>query len=184
MSLPKSQPVPTFAEHAGALGAALVDVAENSFFGFTVPLDDAAFADLVRNPPVFDPEAPPLREPWVVTDVHFAGAFSGCVQVAMNEALARQLLQAFLGLGPEDPIEEPQLFDSTGEFANQVCGTWLTRACEDRRFDLQPPAVTRQALDWLPIDDALPAGDHAGEVLMSMNDLPLRLRVQFVAEPA
>lgn len=184
MSLLRSQPVPTFAEHAGALSAALVDVAENSFFGFTVPLDEPSFADLVRNPPVFDPDAPPVREPWVVTDVHFAGAFAGCVQIAMSEALARQLLQAFLGLGPEDPIEEPQLFDSTGEFANQVCGTWLTRACEDRRFDLQPPAVTRKDVDWLPVDEPLAASEHAGEVLMSMNDLPLRLRVQFVAERA
>ena len=65
-----------------------------------------------------------------------------------------------------------------------MCGTWLTRACEDRRFDLQPPAVTRKDVDWLPVDEPLAASEHAGEVLMSMNDLPLRLRVQFVAERA
>lgn len=183
MSLLRSLPVPTFAEHEEAVRAALVEVAENSFFGFTVPLDEPSFVDLVRNPPVFDPEAPPVREPWVVTEVHFHGAFAGLVQLTMNEALARQLLQAFLGLGPDDPIEEPHLFDSTGEFANQVCGTWLTRACEDRRFDLQPPAVVRKPIDWLPLDP--PADDqHLGQVLMSMNDLPLRLRVQFVSEPA
>lgn len=183
MSLLRSQPVPTFAEHAEALGAALVDVAENSFFGFTVPLEASAFADLVRNPPSFDPDVPAVVEPWVTTEVHFVGAFAGVVQLCLNESLARQLLQAFLGLGPDDPIEEPQLFDSTGEFANQVCGTWLTRACQDRRFDLQPPVVARQAIDWLPLD-ALAADEHAGQILMSMNDLPLRLRVQFVAESA
>lgn len=183
MSLPKSRPVPTFAEHDEALRAALVDVAENSFFGFTVPLDDASFADIVRNPPVFDPDLPPAREPWLTTEVQFHGAFAGAVELAMNEALARQLLQAFLGLGPEDVIEEPQLFDSTGEFANQVCGTWLTRACEDRRFDLQPPAVVRQALDWLPLDPP-PDGPQAGQILMSMNDFPLRVRVRFASEPA
>jgi hypothetical protein len=175
--------VPTFAEHEDALRAALVDVAENSFFGFTVPLDEVSFTDLVRNPPVFDPDTPPVREPWVVTEVHFAGAFAGVVQLALNEALARQLLQAFLGLGPDDPIEEPQLFDSTGEFANQVCGTWLTRACEDRRFDLQPPRVTRQPIEWMPLDPPTP-GAHAGQVLVSMNDFPLRLCVQFVQESA
>jgi hypothetical protein len=183
MSLPRSQPVPTFAEHAHALQAALADVAENSFFGFTVPLDEASFADLARNPPVFDLDAPPAREPWVVTEVRFTGAFAGVVEIAMNESLARQLLQAFLGLGPDDPIEDAQLFDSTGEFANQVCGTWLTRACEDRRFDLQPPVVVRQALAWLPLD-TVPQGGNVGQVLMSMNDLPLRVRITFLTEPA
>ena len=61
MSLLRSLPVPTFAEHEEAVRAALVEVAENSFFGFTVPLDEPSFVDLVRNPPVFDPEVPPAR---------------------------------------------------------------------------------------------------------------------------
>jgi hypothetical protein len=181
MSLLRSLPVPTFAEHEEAVRAALVEVAENSF-----SVSPCRSMRLVRRPGAqpagLDPEVPPVREPWVVTEVQFHGAFAGLVQLTMNEALARQLPQAFSArVRRSDRRAAPVRLDRRVREPG-VC-TWLTRACEDRRFDLQPPVVVRKPIDWPPLDP--PADDaHLGQVLMSMNDLPLRLRVQFVSEPA
>ena len=178
MSYPKSRQAPTFAEHADALRSALVEVAENSFFAFAVPTDADQFADLVRNPVSFDPEQPPAPTRWMKTTVRFAGAFAGQVEVVMGDGLARQLLAAFCGLAPEDELQETQVTDTAGEFGNQVCGTWLTRACQRRRFDLQPPLVEWQAPDWQPLDAPI-ANEHDGDVLVCLNDHPVRLRVHF-----
>jgi hypothetical protein len=181
MSSPKSRHAPTVAEHRQALVDALVEVAENSFFAFVSPVDAEQFAELAASPPVMDPEARPQPTDWLVTRAGFSGAFAGHVEVAVAEPLARQLLSAFLGLGPDDPVDHPQLEDSCGEFCNQVCGTWLTRACQDGRFDLDPPVVERHPAGWLPLDPA-PAGGHDGDVLVTLNDLPLRLRVHLEPE--
>jgi hypothetical protein len=183
MSSLKSQAAPTFAEHEEALRAALVEVAENSFFAFAVPIESEQFVELVRQPATPDPDAPPVPAGWLVTAVTFDGAFAGRVEVATSEGLAQQLLVAFCGLAPDEPVGPGQLEDSIGELGNQVCGTWLTRACQMRRFDLQPPKVTRHPAPWLPLDP-LPAGDHAGEVLVCLNDSPVRLRVHFEPESA
>lgn len=183
MSSLKSRPAPTFAEHAQALGAALVEVAESSFFAFAAASDRDQFAELVAHPPAFDPDAPPEHPAWLVTRVAFSGAFAGHVEVAMSEPLARQLLENFVGLGPGEEVSAAQVHDSCGEFCNQVCGTWLTRACQDRRFELAPPAVHRIAPGTLPM--APPAeGPDDGEVLVTLNDLPLRMRIHFAAEKA
>lgn len=181
MSFPRSRRVPTFAEHQEALRGALVEVAESSFFAFTAPSDPEQFVELVAHPPVLDPEAEPGPVGWLVTRVAFSGAFRGYVEVSMSEPLACQLLAAFVGLGPEEPIEEAQLRDSCGEFCNQVCGTWLTRACQSRRFDLTPPHVTRHPPGWLP---TLDAGEdvHKGQVLVTLNDMPMRLGIAFEPE--
>ena len=183
MSSLKSRQAPTFAEHADSLRAALIEVAENSFFAFAVPLDTEQFADLVRNPVSFDPDQPPTPGRWLVTTVHFDGAFAGFVEVATLESLAQQLLAAFSGMGPDEPAEPAQLADSIGEFGNQVCGTWLTRACQRRRFDLRPPVVEARPADWLPLD-AAPASAHDGDLFLSLNDSPVRLRVHFDGEVA
>jgi hypothetical protein len=181
MSSLKSRTAPSFAEHEEPLRAALVEVAENSFFAFAAGCDPDQFADLARTPPVFDPDAAPGPQAWLVTTVRFSGAFAGHVEVAMSEPLARQLFAAFLGLGPDEEMTAAQVADSTGEFGNQVCGTWLTRACQDRRFDLKPPEVVHRPAPWLPLD-APPSGDHDGQVLVTLNDLPLRLRIHFDPE--
>jgi hypothetical protein len=180
MSSLKSRRNPAFAEHAEALNAALVEVAENSFFAFAVPSDQEQFAELVRHPVSLDPDQPPVPARWLATTVHFAGAFAGHLEVVASEALARQLLAAFCGLDPDEDVLQSQVTDSVGEFANQVCGTWLTRACQRRRFDLQPPRVEWQAAGWMPLDPPLP-GEHDGDVLVCLNDCPVRLRVHFDA---
>lgn len=177
----KSRRVPMFAEHEEALRSALVEVAERSFFAFAAASDPEQFTDLVAHPPVMDPEAVPGPVGWLVTRVAFSGAFRGHVEVAMSDVLASQLLCAFVGLGPDEPIEEGQLRDSCGEFCNQVCGTWLTRACQSRRFDLAPPQVARHPPGWLPAVES-PRGAHEGQVLVTLNDMPLRLGVVFEPE--
>ncbi len=181
MSSQRSRRVPTFAEHEEALRAALVEVAESSFFAFAAPCDAEQFAELVAHPPVLDPEAPPPPAGWMVTRVAFSGAFCGHVEVALGEALAAQLLAAFVGLGPDDPVDEAQLRDSCGEFCNQVCGTWLTRACQSRRFDLSPPVVVRHPASWRPPADE-PPDEHRGQLLVTLNDLPVRLGIAFQSE--
>jgi hypothetical protein len=183
MSSLKSRRVPTFAEHADALRAALVEVAENSFFAFAVPSDADHFAELVHNPVSLDPDPPVAPVRWLVTTVEFAGAFTGRVEACLGEPLAVQLLSAFCGLAPEDVIQPAQVIDMAGEFGNQVCGTWLTRACQRRRFDLQPPRVERRPAGWMPLDPT-PPGEHDGDVLACLNDCPVRLRVHFDAVPS
>ena len=180
MSSLRSRRSPAFAEHAEALTAALVEVAENSFFAFAVPSDQEQFADLVRHPVSLDPDQPPVPARWLVTTVSFAGAFAGHLEVVTGEALSRQLLAAFCGLDPVEAVQPSQVTDSAGEFANQVCGTWLTRACQRRRFELQFARVEWQAAGWMPLDPP-PPGEHDGDVLVCLNDSPVRLRLHFDA---
>jgi hypothetical protein len=177
MSSQNSRQVPTFAEHQEALAAAVVEVGENSFFAFVTPADADLFAELARSPQSLDAEAgEPLR--WINTDVTFTGAFRGVLGVAMPERLARELLAAFVGLGPDDPIEPEQLRDSTGEFANQVCGTWLTRACHRRRFDLSPPEVRHLPAAWNPDSPATPGEE--GAIYFTLNDQPVKVSLRFL----
>lgn len=182
MSSLKSRPTPTFAEHEAALCAALGEVAEHSFFAFVAQSDGEQFADLAAHPPALDPETPTPPAPWLITRVAFTGAFGGHVEVALGEPLARQLLEAFVGLGPGDPVLESQVRDACGEFCNQVCGTWLTRACQDGRFELDPPVVVRHAPG--PLRPLGVVSDRDGEVFLTLNDLPLRLRLHFEPELA
>lgn len=175
MSSPPSRPLPTLAEHATALREALGEVAEHSFFAFVSGLDRAAFDDLVARLPV------PAGRPdsgWLVSVVRFDGGFAGSLEVAMPVALAHTLLSSFLGLPPEAPAPEALLRDTVGEFANQVCGTWLTRACGGRHFDLAAPRVDR-----VPAAP-LAAGGGAAEILATVDDLPVRIRLHVGAEPA
>lgn len=177
MSLDRSRPAPAFADHREAIRAALHEVAERSFFAFWAPSDAGQFAELAAHPPVFDPGERPPAFPWLVTRVAFAGAFAGHVELAVGEPLARQLLDAFVGLEPDAPVTQPMIQDVCGEFCNQVCGAWLSRACRDWRFDLVPPVVTRHAPGPLPPLDA--PGPGEGELFLTLNDLPIRLRLHF-----
>jgi chemotaxis protein CheY-P-specific phosphatase CheC len=175
--------VPAFAEHEESLRAALVEVAQTGFFAFVADSDPGQFAELVRHPPVYDPEQLPRPVGWLVTTVGFRGALVGHLEITMPDTLAVQLLGAFLGLAAEDPVTDALVADSAGEFASQICGMWLTRACQQLGFDLQPPEVLRMPQSWFPLDVA-PPGPDDGDVLVSLNDLPLRLRVRFQGEPA
>jgi len=176
MSSPRSRPLPTLAEHETALRQALGDVAEHSFFAFVCALDQAAFDDLAARLPV-DPGTPEGGG-WLVSVVRFDGGFAGSLEVAMPVALAHTLLSSFLGLPPEAPAPETLLRDTVGEFTNQVCGAWLTRACGGRHFDLAAPRVERAPAA------PLAAGGGAAEILATVDDLPVRIRLHVEAEPA
>jgi len=177
MSSQNSRQVPTFAEHRDAVAAAVVEVSENSFFAFVAPAEPDLFSELVNIPSASEGDASGEGR-WLRTSVSFDGAFNGVVEVAMPERLARELLASFVGLGPDDPVEQEELVDSTGEFVNQVCGTWLTRACHHRRFDLTPPAVERMPVGWAPVVDEGSAGER-GWVYFTLNDQPVSVGVRF-----
>jgi hypothetical protein len=168
MSSLRSPCAPTGAEHAVAAAAALADVAENSFFAFVVPADAGLFRESAADLPGGGPSG------WLVVTVGFSGGLSGDLTAVMPVVLAESLLRSFMGLDPDDPVEDGAIADAAGEFGNMLCGTWLTRACQRARFDLRPPAVRRMPVEWSP-DPLEPAGDSC-DLYAFVNDLPLRLR--------
>ncbi len=166
MSSLKLRRTPAADEHVAPLTAALVEVAENSFFGFVEPVDPARFEELAE---------PPVR--WIRASVHFAGAFAGRMHVELPEPLAQHLFASFLGEPDDQPAAEGPLFDLVGELANMVCGTWLTRTCQRRQFNLQHPEVDVRPDGWRPA----PAGIEA-PILAAFNDAPVRLWLEFLPE--
>ena len=151
------------AQHASIREAA-VEVAEQSFFAFADQVDEAQFAEMALG-----------VDQWLEVSVAFSGAFSGSIACLLAEPLARELFDSFLGESTADQADDDRLFDLVGEFGNMVCGLWLTRACERRRFDLEHPVVARhQNADVRPT-----TGDDA---LLALNGQPLRLRLTFSGE--
>lgn len=171
MSLTRSPEPPVAVDVAAACTAALVDVAENSFFAFVVPTDADQFAAGV------DRLAEVGGLAWLTARIEFAGPFCGAIEIDLPVGLAESLRASFLGLEPDATAGAPPLSDSVGEFVNQVCGMWLTTTCHDQRFDLRPPAVVERPVGWRP-----PAADARRVVSYEVNDLPLRLVVGLVTE--
>jgi hypothetical protein len=126
---------PAPAERAGDLLSALTSVAEESFFGFFTPLEadacDAAVAESVGE--------------WLHVTVAFSGPFDGSLHAAMPVALGDELLAAFLGRAPDEPLDLGDVNDMAGEFANMVCGLWLSRRCSNAVFTLEGPVARRNA---------------------------------------
>jgi hypothetical protein len=168
----KSRRPPAFADHATALGQALVEVAENSFFVFVSECDDDLFNEIASS------AADGQQQDWIVADIAFAGAYAGRLTMRMPTTLARSLLGAFTGLEAGAPVPEASLPDAAGEFANMVCGAWLTRTCQRRRFDLSPPRVERMSAGWRP-PAFQPDGPQAGQIGRLVGDLPLRIELSF-----
>jgi hypothetical protein len=132
---------PDAIEHHEAVHGALVEVAEQSFFAFVDAVEPAAVQELLDATPS-----------WIRASVVFEGAFGGCLEVALAEPLAIELFVSFLGLDPDERPDDARLFDLVGEFGNMVCGSWLTRSCQRRRFDLHHPDVARVTAEALPPD--------------------------------
>jgi len=109
--------------------------------------------------------------------VRFTGAFSGSVEIVLTERLGHWLVASLLGMSPDEDLPETQMFDGVGEFANMVCGAWLSRVGDQALFELKVPAVTRMAAEWNPVGDG-----RGREELMcrmvSLNDSPMRIRVR------
>jgi CheY-specific phosphatase CheX len=118
----------------------LVRVAERSLFAFAEPADPATIA-------------PQIDGGWIEAAVSFHGPFSGHVTLIVSSLLARHLCGAFLGLGPDEPLEDAAVADFVGEFANMVCGSWLTGLDASACFDLAHPQ-TQALVDAPPADAA------------------------------
>src|SRR4051812_35546886 len=107
------------------LGAAIVNVAERSFFAFAEPMPGTAAGAAIDMP-----------GDCYELSVAFTGAFAGIVRLVMPIALARDLCAAFSGLAPDEPLADDAVSDLAGEFANMACGTWLTGLEEAVCFSL------------------------------------------------
>jgi len=111
------------------LAAALVAVGEQSFFGYVNLAADKEFAAAVAT-----------VHQWMTAQVDFRGTQrSGRLQMALPAALAGDMLEAFLGLA--EPGTAPELTDMIGEFANMLCGHWLTQRFPTTSFALARPVV-------------------------------------------
>jgi len=144
------------------LRGAVTDVAECSFFTPAGPAADDGLPDLGS-----------ASDAWLVAAVAFKEAgCSGTVTCMLPHDLARALFDAFNGRDPLDPPPSvAELSDLIGEFANMICGAWLTRTVNGPAFLLGAPVVRVSARDA-----ALDASDGP-RVVMSLNDRPLVVAV-------
>ena len=197
-------PAPITADAVDALFVAVVEVCENSFFAFVESCEPDRFATLVeRMVPLVEqtPSPPPKRRgrrsgraaesgrpdrpklsEWMSASLTFTGsAFSGMIEVLLPVRLARQLVASLLGLSQEVELHEVELlehqvFDGIGEFANMICGAWLTDLSGTQAFNLEPPKVSRMPFDWSPLGDSSAEGEQGYR--LCVDDLPWRIRVR------
>ena len=147
--------VQTAAVDAAPLVDAIVSVSERSFFAFAEPAADGT-----------------LCEPGACYEmsVAFTGPFAGIVRLLMPVALAHDLCAAFSGAAPHELIADEAVQDLAGEFANMVCGTWLTGLGEAVCFSLAHPVV-RPAAEGAAFPD--------GRVVL-INDQPVTIHLELV----
>ena len=178
MSSPRL-PAQAPADASAALRDAMSDVCEQSFFAFVEACPYERFAALVEQISPSEPLRPGERarpSEWLKASVAFTGPFAGAIEVILPERLARSLVASLLGESPDDPMPEHRVFDGIGEFANMVCGAWLTGMSSKEAFGLRGPAVTRMANGWTPLAEYA-AGEDRGHRLC-VNDVPVRLRLR------
>lgn len=158
-----SLPDLTGPETADAILAALRAVAERSFFAEVEPCDDRTFGRLTSG-----------VSTWLVATVRFEeGTAIGAMSCTLPEALATSLFGAFTGHDPsaEEPARE-HVLDLTGEFANMVCGAWLTHSAAAWTFRLGPPTV-ESAIGPAP-------ADLLQLIFVTVNDHPLAVTVRLL----
>ena len=114
---------------------------------------------------------------WLMASVRFTGAFSGSIEIVLPERLGHWLVSSLLGMAPDEALPETQVFDGVGEFANMVCGAWLSRVGDQALFELKVPSVTRMSNEWNPLADVR-GRDEAMCRMVSLNDSPMRIRVR------
>jgi hypothetical protein len=111
-----------------ALDRALTLVAEESFFAMVDPVPE----DLAA------PDGHLLN-----VRVTFEGGFAGTLSCTMPRALAHELTAAFSGASMDEiAVADPAIDDLVGEFANMICGRWLTDVAPQDLFSLTHPAIT------------------------------------------
>jgi len=184
----RNSPTPPV-DAGGALRDAFVEVCENSFFAYVEPCDAHRFAELAEQcsrtaRALMDGDArgasfAASRSEWLKASVGFGGTFDGAIEVILPEPLAQWLVGSILGEPDGTELVEHQVFDGFGEFANMVCGAWLTNLSQLEGFLLRPPAVTRMAPDWTPLTDSGWNDERAHRLVV--NDLPVRVRLRPLA---
>lgn len=157
MSSPRSAHAPLSPADLDAIRAAVIAVAERSFFAFA------------------SPTAPDTAEtgPWYVASAGFDGPVSGRMTVVLSTALARSLLVAFLGCDEADPLEEAAVRDLVGEFANMACGSWLTRTLPHDRVDITHPEVELSETPPGQPSVLMAVNDHAVGVSVELSGVPV-----------
>lgn len=157
-----------------ALQSAVIEVCENAYFVFVEPCDAPQFASLVEQVRAEKGRGPAGR--WLNASVAFRGATSGQIEVVLPERLGTWLVVSLLGLPPDATLKETQLADGVGEFANMVCGAWLSKAMETSSFLLDVPKVTRMPAGWAP--ESSPQGDEQAYRTVVVNEMPLEVRAR------
>ena len=131
-------------------------VCETSFFAF------AELAEPAVMMAVADEAA------WYHAVVSFDGPSKGRVLLSLPRGLARDLFAAFLGFEDASAANDAEIEDVIGEFANIVCGTWLTAQGCETCFTLAHPRVQ---LGGLPA----PEEDN---IVLSVNGRPTVIRAE------
>jgi hypothetical protein len=142
-----------------AIFGALRTVAEQSFFASAERCDDAAFDTLAAG-----------VQAWLVSSVRFEeGASAGLMSCSLPGELAERLFHAFTGRDPSEAPALEDVDDLVGEFANMVCGVWLSRAGRGRRFALGQPGVVHARAS---------AAGGALRLRVVVDDAPIAITVQ------
>ena len=157
-----------------ALQSAVIEVCENAYFVFVEPCDAPQFSALVEQVRAEKGRGPSGR--WLNASVAFHGASTGEVEVVLPERLGTWLVVSLLGLPPDAVLKDNQLLDGVGEFANMVCGAWLSKANQTASFTLDMPKVSRMPAGWTPTSTP-PGGEQAYRTVV-VNDLPLEVRAR------
>jgi hypothetical protein len=145
-----------------AVFTAIADVAERSFFAMVDPCDEGRFVELAAE-----------QHDWLAATVRFDEAScAGAVTVRVPLPLAERLFDAFSGRDAGDPAPPAEdVRDLVGEFANMICGSWLTHAANHRTFALAKPVV------------AVRSGEEGAReaqtgVLVAIDDVPCSVDVR------
>jgi hypothetical protein len=150
-----------------ALQNALIEVSENAYFVFVEPNDATQFAAAAEQ----------VTDAWLKVSVAFEGTFAGAVEIVLPERLGSWLVTSLLGMEVEETLTEPQMFDGVGEFANMVCGAWLSKLSDRALFELRVPAVTRLTAGWTPLAETRGRHELACR-MVSLNDSPMRVLIR------
>ena len=155
----------TNADAASAVADAVEAVAERSFYAVVDRCPQAVLTALAAKVPR-----------WLIGTVRFEdGPLTGAMSCTVPEELAQQLFDSFSGRDPQEPMPtERELHDLVGEFANMVCGAWLSRCATERAFRLGPPMVARVGE---------PAAKVPGRMWIGVGLRPTAIDVSLLGEP-
>jgi hypothetical protein len=151
---------------------ACVRVAEVSFYAYAEPCDATRLAELDAKLHAQTGGRPD----WLRVFVRFSGDCHGHLTLDVPTMAAEELVAAFVGLG-DAPLTEAETADGLGEFANMVCGAFLTDAGGRLDFALTRPDVVREPAGWNPMAALAASGREGTAYALAINDWPMVLRV-------